>query len=246
MNLVPKILREMALFGACAIFVATVGLIVADQIAMPRYVRQSVEVAVPDLIGLTPSQARARLQDEGLHMKEREPRWDASVPPGRIVWQNPSALSHVKPNRTVYVAPSLGQRLHAVPDLHNRPLRHARLWIARAELEVGDVTEMSSSETKEGNIIDQVPKAGEQVAQGTQIDLVVSTGPPRAFVNMPRVVELKLDDARRLLLSLGLRADNIRYEFSTAYEPHVVVRQEPEAGTPIRRGSNVQLIVSKL
>ena len=179
-------------------------------------------------------------------MKEREPRWDASVPEGQIVWQNPSALSHVKPNRTVYVAPSLGQRLYAVPDVHNRPLRQARLWIARADLEVGEVTEMSSSAIKEGNIIDQTPKADEQVAQGTTVALIVSTGPPRAFVAMPSVVELKLDEARRLLSSLGLRADHIRYEFSTAYEPDVVIRQEPESGMPIKRGTSVQLIVSKL
>ena len=246
MNLALKILREIALFGVCAIFTAIIGLIVVDQIAMPIYVRQGVEVAVPDLIGLTPSQAQARLQDKSLRMKEREPRWDAFVPAGQIVWQNPSARSHVKPNRTVYVAPSLGQRLHAVPDLRDRPLRQAQLWIAQADLTIGKVTEMSSSEIKEGNIIDHTPKANEQVVPGTQVELIVSTGPPRALVNMPRVTELKLDEARRLLLSLGLQPNNIRYEFSTAYEPDVVIRQEPKSGTPIKRGSPVQLIVSKL
>lgn len=246
MNLALKILREIALFGACAIFTAIIGLIVVDQIAMPIYVRQGVEVAVPNLTGLTPSQAQAQLQDKGLRMKEREPRWDASVPTGHIVWQNPSARSHVKPNRTVYVAPSLGQRLHAVPDLRNRPLRQAQLWIAQADLTVGKLTEISSPEIKEGNIIDHEPKAGEKVSPGTQVELIVSTGPPRAFVNMPRVIELKLDEARRLLLSLGLQPNNIRYEFSTAYEPDVVIRQEPESGTPIKRGSPVLLVVSKL
>ena len=246
MNLPLKILREIALFGVCAIITAIIGLIVVDQIVMPFYVRQGDEVAVPDLIGLTPSQAQARLQDKGLRLKEREPRWDASVPAGQIVWQNPSAHSHVKPNRTVYVAPSLGQRLHAVPDLHNRPLRQAQLWIAQADLTIGKITETSSSEIKEGNIIDHSPKAGEKVAKETPIDLIVSTGPPRALVKMPRVTELKLDEARRLLLSLGLQPNNIRYEFSTAYEPDIVIRQEPKSDTPIKRGSPVLLIVSKL
>ena len=158
MNLPLKILREIALFGACATITAIIGLIVIDQIVMPVYVRQGVEVSVPDLIGLTPSQAQARLQDKGLRMKEREPRWDTSVPTGQIVWQNPSALSHVKPNRTVYVAPSLGQRLHAVPDLLNRPLRQAQLWIAQADLTVGKVIEISSSEIKEAILSTTAPK----------------------------------------------------------------------------------------
>ncbi|MDP6038570.1 MAG: PASTA domain-containing protein, partial [Candidatus Latescibacteria bacterium] len=234
-------MREIVLFGACAVFTATVGLIVVDQFVMPRYVRQGVQVAVPDLIGLTPAQARARLRGKGLRMKEKDPRWDASVPKGHIVWQNPSAQSRVKPNRTVYVVPSLGGRLHAVPDVRNRSLRQARLWIAQAGLKVGEVTEIPSSKVKEGNVISQVPRVGEKVDKGAPIDLAVSTGPPRAVVDVPRVVELKLEEARRLLISVGLRADNIRYESSTAYEPDVVIRQVPKAGAPIKRGSNVQL-----
>ncbi len=246
MDWVLKILREIVLFGACAVFTATVGLIVVDQFVMPRYVRQGVQVAVPDLIGLTPAQARARLRGKGLRMKEKDTRWDASVPKGHIVWQNPSAQSRVKPNRTVYVVPSLGGRLHAVPDVRNRSLRQARLWIAQAGLKVGEVTEIPSSKVKEGNVISQVPRVGEKVDKGAPIDLAVSTGPPRAVVDVPRVVELKLEEARRLLISVGLRADNIRYESSTAYEPDVVIRQVPKAGAPIKRGSNVQLIISKL
>lgn len=246
MDWVLKILREIVLFGACAMFTATVGLIVVDQFVMPRYVRQGVQVAVPDLIGLTPAQARARLRGKGLRIKEREPRWDASVPKGHIVWQNPSAQSRVKPNRTVYVVPSLGGRLHAAPDVRNRSLRQARLWVTQADLEVGEVTEVPSSRVKEGDVISQVPKAGEKVDKGAQIDLIVSTGPFRVVIDVPRVVELKLEEAQRLLTSVGLRADNIRYESSTAYEPNVVIRQVPEAGAPIKRGSNVQLVISKL
>jgi len=144
------------------------------------------------------------------------------------------------------VVPSLGGRLHAVPDVRNRSLRQAQLWIAQADLEVGEITAMSSSKVQEDDVIHQVPKAGEKVDKGTQVNLIVSTGPLRAFVDVPRVVELKLNEARRLLQSVGLLADNIRYEFSIAYEPNVVIRQEPKAGSPIKHGSNVQLIVSKL
>lgn len=246
MDWVLKILREIILFGACAVFTATVGLIVVDQFVMPRYVRQGVQVTVPDLVGLTPVQARARLRGKGLRMKEKDPRWDALVPKGHVVWQDPSAQSLVKPDRTVYVVPSLGGRLYAVPDLRNRTLRQAQLWIAQADLEVGEITEVPSSKVKEGSVIAQVPKQGEQMDKGAKINLTVSTGPPRAVVDVPRVVELKLEEAQRLLAAVGLRSNNIRYESSTAYEQDVVIRQVPEAGTSIKRGSHVQLVISKL
>jgi len=246
MDWIKRIFREVILFGACAVFTATVGLIVIDQVVMPRYVRQHVQVTVPDLVGLTPGQARGRLRNKGLRVKLQDPRWDPSVPEGHIVSQNPKAAFKVKPGRSVYVVPSLGGRLYTVPDVRNRPLRQAELWIAQADLAMGEVTETPSSRVKEGLVVQQSLRPGAEVDSGTGLDLVISSGPPRAFVDVPRVVELKIEEARQLLTTVGLKADNIRYEFSTAYEPNVVIRQTPEAGTPIKRGSNISLVVSKL
>lgn len=246
MDWVKKILREVVLFGACAVFTGIVGLVVLDQFVMPKFVRQGMQISVPDLIGLTPQQARARLSGKGLNMKQQEPRWDAAVPEGHIVSQSPPPNSKVKPNRTVYIVPSLGGRLFAVPDVSGRALRQARLWIEQAGLKVGELDYSPSTRVKEGSVIQQSIAGGKEVDSGTRIDLVVSTGPPREVVDVPNVVEMQLSEARRILTSMGLRTDNIRYEFSTAYEPNVVIRQEPEAGASIKSGSNVVLIVSKL
>jgi beta-lactam-binding protein with PASTA domain len=152
----------------------------------------------------------------------------------------------VKPNRTVYIVPSLGGRLFAVPDVKGRALRQAGLWLEQADLKLGDVAYVSSTRVKDGQVIQQSVAAGKQVESGTTVDLVVSTGPPRRVVDVPNVVEMKLGEARRILTSMGLRTDNMRYEFSTAYEPNVVIRQEPVPGSAIKRGSNVVLFVSKL
>lgn len=246
MDWVKKILREVVLFGACATFTGIVGLVILDQVVMPKFVRQGIQVSVPDLVGLTPQQARARLSGKGLNMKQHEPRWDAAVPEGHIVSQNPPADAKVKPNRTVYIVPSLGGRLFAVPDVTGRALRQARLWIEQADLKVGTIDYTPSMRVKEGFIIRQSVDAGKEVDSGTIVDLQVSTGPPREVVDVPNVVEMRLSEARRILTSMGLQTDNIRYEFSTAYEPNVVIRQEPEAGASIKSGSNVVLIVSKL
>jgi serine/threonine-protein kinase len=246
MDLVQKILRESILFITCAIFVAIIGLVVVDQIIMPKFVRQGIQVTVPDLAGLTTAQAQSRLARYGLNLTEQDARWDAKTPPGQIVYQNPAAGSKVKPNRKVYVVPSLGARLYAVPDMRNRTLRQASLWIQQTDLVIGEIIEETSDRVREGYIISQLPEPGTQVDAGTRVNLVVSTGSSREFVTMPNVIEMKFNDARRVLSALELRTDNIRYEFSTAYDPDVVIQQEPEFGTPIKRGSSVKLVVSKL
>ena len=244
--MLKAIFREIVLFGVCAFFTGAVGLIVVDTVVMPRLVRKGKQVEVPYVVDLTPAQARSRLGRRGLRIKVREPRWDATVAEGRIVAQHPPTSTYVKQDRTVYVVPSLGKRLYAVPDVKKKTRRQAGLWIEQAGLVVGEVTEEASLSVKEGLVIRQAPPAGTEVDAGTEVFVVTSTGPPRAFVAVPNLVEMRLEDARRLLDSRGLRSDDIRYEFSTAYDPNIVLRQEPEAGASAKRGSSVRLVVSKL
>ncbi|MCZ6635784.1 MAG: PASTA domain-containing protein [bacterium] len=246
MGVLKAVLREVTLFVACAIFTGTVGLIVVDTIVMPRLVRKGQQVEVPNVVELRSDQARVRLRRRGLHMKTRDPRWDTSVPEGHILSQSPAAASKVKPNRTVYVVPSKGSRLYTVPDVRKRMLRQARLWIEQSGLVLDAVTGEPSRTVKEGEILRQDPGPNTKVDVGAKVSVVISTGPPRAVVAMPNLVEMNLAKARRLLQDMGLRSENIRYKFSTAYEPNIVIGQSPQPGEAVKLQTNVRLMVSKL
>ena len=246
MGVLKAVLREVILFVACAIFTGTVGLIVVDTIVMPRLVRKGKQVEVPNVVELKPDQARVRLRKRGLHMKTRNPRWDTSVPEGHILSQSPAAASKVKPNRTVYVVPSKGSRLYTVLDVRKRTLRQARLRIEQSGLVLDAVTEEPSRTVKEGEVIRQDPGPDTKVDAGTKVSIVISTGPPQAMVAMPNLVEMNLAEARQLLQDVGLRSEDIRYEFSTSYEPNIVIGQSPQPREGVKRQTNVRLVVSKL
>lgn len=239
-------LRKAALFAVCAILTGTVGLVLMDTVIMPRLARTGMRVEVPDLVDLTQTQARARLDMYGLRLELREPRWDDRIPEGRIVYQNPPAFSRVKRDRTVYAVPSKGRRLYGVPDLKGKTLRQAGLWIAQSGLEMGEVTDDTSSSVREGLVVRQVPAAGVLVGAGHLVAVVVSNGPPREIVEAPDLVGRELEDARAAVADAGLRVGAIRYEFSTGYLPNVVIRQLPEAGEEVKRGTRIALVVSKL
>lgn len=244
--MLKTLLREIVLFLACAIFTGTVGLILLDTVIMPYLVRKGQQVEVPDIVDLTPVQARRKLHRSGLRLRLQDPRWDVSIPEGHILQQNPAAFSRVKQNRTVYAVPSLGHRLYQVPNLQGRSLREARLWIQQSGLERGEITEEASQKVKEGLVMSQWPPPEKEVDLGTPVSLVISTGPRRAMVRVPDLVGLSLDGARKSLASFGLRANEIRYEFSTAYAPNIVIRQVPEPGQEVKRGTGIRLVVSKL
>ena len=244
--MLKTLLREVVLFVACAIFTATVGMIVLDTIVMPHLVRKGEQVEVPDIVDLAPDHARQKLARYGLRLNLQDARWDESIPEGHIAFQNPKAFSKVKTRRTVYAAPSLGVRSFTVPDLRQKSLRQARLWIQQSVLTLGDVTEEASDRVKEGLIIRQTPPPGAEAMVATAVSLVVSNGPHREIVKVPNLIGQTLETARARLLEVGLQVRDVRFEFSTAYEPNVVIHQNPLPDEEVKEGTSVHLAVSKL
>lgn len=236
----------MALFAGCAVLTGIVGLVLLDRFIMPRLVRTGQRVEVPDIVNLTPEDAGRALSRRGLRLKLRPALWDSSVAEGRLVQQNPLANSHVKINRTVYAAPSRGIRLFVVPDLSEKTLRQAQLWIAQAGLAMGDTLEDASENVREGLIIGQDPPPGKQVRSETPVSVTISNGPPGEMFPMPNLVGKQLQTARAELAKAGLKVRNIRYEFSTQYLLNVVIRHVPQPGKEVKQGTLVRLVVSQL
>ena len=238
--------REILLFVACAIFTGTVGILVADTIIMPRYTRKGQQIEVPLIVDLTPEQARRALAKKGLRMRLQNSRWDTRVIKGSIVVQNPRAGAKVKAGRSVYVVPSKGTRSFKVPDVTGKKLRQAHLYIHQAGLTVAEIIEEPSADVAEGAIARQAPRAGSEVGAGTGITLYVSDGPPGDLFSMIDLVGDRVKAARKRIEDAGLRVGRMRYEFTTTYEPDVVIRQVPEAGEEVRQGSRVSFVISKI
>lgn len=218
-----SILREIVLFVACAVFVGTVGLILLDSVIMPRLVRKNQQVQVPNIVDMTRQQAARSLARYGLTLKMQDPRWDPNVQKDHVVIQNPEAFSLVKPGRTVYAFPSKGTRLFTVPNLRGKKERQAKLLVQQNGLLFGEVVEEPSETVPEDLVIRQDPEVGRQVGAGSTVYIVLSNGPPRESVLVPKLVGRKLDVARRTLSKATLKIKNVRYRFSTAYVPDTVV-----------------------
>ncbi len=238
--------REVVLFIACAVFMGAVGLILLDSWLMPEYVRKGQQIEVPDVVDRTPEQARRLLARKGLRLKLREPRWDTDIPRGHIIAQHPSANERVKQGRTVLAVPSKGRRSFTVPDLARKTLRQAGLLAQQAGLAVGEIHDEPSHDIAEGSVIRHEPPPGARVAGGTEVILFVSDGPPGEIIQMTNLIGIPIREARREIEKLGLQIGKIRYEFTTAYAPNIVIRQVPADTMEVRQGSRVELVISKL
>ena len=120
---------------------------------------------------------------------------------------------------------------------------------AAAELaEIGLVLQVSDTQYSEeppGTILTQEPEADSSLRSGDTVSVVVSAGPESAQV--PALVGLSLDDARRALQRLGLQVGEIfrDEESATGVAVGTVFAQSPEAGQQMRSGDAVEIWVAR-
>jgi len=94
-----------------------------------------------------------------------------------------------------------------------------------------------------GQIIDQQPRAGSRVKTGRRVYLTLAM--PEKFIEMPALVGKTIRGARIELSRAGLKMDSLQYGYSSKFPEGVVIWQSVKQNGMIRRGSTVQLRVSR-
>src|SRR5439155_24221809 len=101
------------------------------------------------------------------------------------------------------------------------------------EAKLGAKIVMRPSHKRRGIVVGQAPQAGKRVAQGTNVKLEVSKGPPG--VKVPGVVGLAAADAVQSLQAAKLGAT--LQQTPSAQAPGTVLAQRPAAGKRAKPGT---------
>ena len=130
-----------------------------------------------------------------------------------------------------------------VPDVVGETEADATSAITDVGLVTG-TSEGSSEDVAEGIVISQDPASGTEVADGSTVNIVVSTGPPPpALVPVPDVVGQDVAEATETLEAEGFVVE-IAEEESDTVETDIVIGSNPSAGTEVAEGTTVVLSVS--
>jgi serine/threonine-protein kinase len=113
-----------------------------------------------------------------------------------------------------------------------RKLRHKGFHVATA---------LAPNPKPPGTVLEQDPRPGSVVDEGSKVNLSVSSGPGLGTV--PKVVGDPVDDAVKALKKQGFTA-RVTHRFSSKAKGHVIA-QDPAAGARESRGSTVDVTVSK-
>ena len=197
-------------------------------------------VEVPDVVGMSESQAQQTLDNAGLKM-ETEDKYitSQSQQVGVVVDQEPAAGGKVDEGDTIKLKVSAELTM---PNLLGMTQKDAEDALDKAGLKSITVSEAPVTDTSLiGKVTAQDPSAGTAVTENTRVSLEI--GKESEFVTVPNVVGLDQASAESALKNAGLEV-KVEEQQSPAVPEGRVISQNPSAGTNVEKKTTVTIVVS--
>jgi beta-lactam-binding protein with PASTA domain len=237
-------------FALQALILLVVALVSA--LTAMRFAIHGSEVAVPDLVGKIPSEARRIAELDGFQFEVERQYYSLKMPDGRVLSQLPLPGTKVRRGWQIRVAQSLGPQRVVIPDLLGESERAAEINILRRGLNVGAVAKIALPDPPADRVIAQSPSASASSISAPKISLLTAQpAPPQAFL-MPSFVGQTLGQATAALKDAGFQPGTATIatpQAGSSPQPpppapqpspsSVILSQNPAPGSKVLAGSNV-------
>ncbi len=231
-------------------FVLPLGLLVAlvglGLLAFGLFSTPSYEV--PDLAGMTTTEALAEVDDLGWNLELAIERSDLEPRPDHVIRTVPGAGQRLSRGEPFLIVASEGPEFRDLPVLTGLSQAEAVSTLEMLAL-LPELEETFDEDTPLGDVVRwSVPsapelRAGDQVLPDTEVLLVISLGPaPRT---VPDLFASPESAAVEQLESLSLGVEFVDPVFSTEAPAGTIAAQSPEPGVEVARDSVIELAISK-
>ena len=250
-------IRKSFLFNLGIILVLCLLLYIAFFTTLNCLTRHGEEVKIPDIRGKDINTAITQLK--GMHFEViTDSTYEPDVKPLAVLKQVPDTGSVVKQGRTVFLTVNMVTPPHIpMPALVNLSFRSAEMLLRNNKLKLGDTTlkpDIAAGAVLEQLYKGQPIKAGDQIAQGSKISLVIGDGLGNTNFNVPDLTNSSVMEARIILDQYNLQGNLVPFDMQTQItdsESAMVVDQFPAPLTPtgehnmIKAGSIIDLKIKQ-
>ena len=200
---------------------------------------------VPDVVGGTADEARAKLAQRGFAMDVIE-KEDPTAQPGTVISQEPQPELEegALPGSTVKVIVAIVSGTIDMPDVAGKPAEDAKLELTKSQFRITVQTEASQTVPK-GQVIRTEPPAGSKVERGAPVVIFRSGGNGVIIPQLRGILEAEA------LAKVATEAPGVKVDITTRpvvdpTEVGTVVAQSPAAGTEVDPGSTLSIRIGKL
>jgi eukaryotic-like serine/threonine-protein kinase len=201
-------------------------------------------VEMPDAVGRPLKEVRGPLEAAGVEFEVVDVP-DERIPEGVVIAQSPDPGVTVTGEDSPRFEVSSGPAKRPVPEVLGLSLDAAAFRRGDSGFELDDVRFVDSSEVAAGAVVDSEPAPGTVLDRDDEVTLVVSNGPPA--VPVPDLVNTRRSEAVTQLEALGFVVTTAsRIVGADRVGVDAVFEQYPPAGTPLRPGQPVTIVVGRV
>ncbi len=227
------------LTGVTVAFIVVAIVFVIGILAMVNPFEEVPDTVAPKLIGMDVNEAIKKysgfdivVESSSFHDQyDKDIIYDQSVNPDMVV----------KEGATIKVKISSGIQYFSLSDYANFEENQVYKILSDNEIEFNTVNEYSDT-IPEGYVIRTEPGADTQVDTGTVVVVYVSMGAEATYTTVPYVVGYRLEDAKMILNSHGIRIGNVT-RVDTNGESTAVLSQSLPEGTQVQNGDMIDLTI---
>jgi eukaryotic-like serine/threonine-protein kinase len=195
---------------------------------------------IPSVSFLSEHSARRAIKQAQLKVARVQPEHSDTIPPGDATRTDPQAGTSLPVGSGVTLFVSSGKPNVNVPDVVGQSEASARSRLSNDGFKVTSTTQISTTATP-GDVISQNPSAGDSVAPGTLVTIVLAKAQPK--VTVPDVKGQKEAQAKSTLTGAGFKVATTTQNTTDPTQKGIVLDEVPAANTSQTQGSVVTIIV---
>ena len=229
------------LTGITVAFIIVAILFLIGIMAMVRPFEEVPDTTAPNLVGMDIEEAKKQYSKFNIEVESSafHDSYDKDV----IYYQNVKPGMTVKEKSTIKVKISSGVQSFSLADYTNFEENQVYAILSENDIDFTPIEEWND-DIPEGYVISTEPGADTVVDKGTVVIVRVSKGPETTYVEVPNVLGYKLNDAKLMLNSKGIRFGNVTLVESTQ-AGSVVLDQSLAEGTRVKKGdATIDLVIA--
>ena len=203
------------------------------------------DVKVPDVVGMSVSQATNTLEDKGFKVnKKQTKKYSEDIDKGKVIETTPKIGKTIKTSNKITLTVSKGSKKIKIEDYTGQVFEDVKKKLEKAQITVLSKTKdvLSSENVKAGTIIEQDVKAGEKLGKGDKITFTL----PNLYTSYPNFTDgTYTEDAVRKFASDNEITVDVTYIEDASSQNGTITYQNMSAGSKINKGDNLRIKVVK-
>ncbi len=193
------------------------------------------EIKCPQFIGATQADVMANTEYNQNFVITYKSEYNAEYPVGVIYNQSQPADRNLKKGATITLYVSMGSKTVKVPDVSGSTETYAINQLKAEGFKV-KTARIADENVEKDLIVKTDPAIGSSVAEGTEVTIFISDGPPTIYVTVPNVISYKLEDAKRMITAAGFVVGEVKEVDNSKYPKGTVEAQDPDPASVKKAG----------